>query len=71
MTKKTVTLSTEEAEIVADMIKFLRRKFPLQETTDLSQKLNIFLDQQRSKKKNESKFKPDRFAAKRPPSVRK
>lgn len=69
MSKKTVTLSLEEAKIIADLLRILRRTFPIQGTTELSQKLSIFLDQNRSKKKNEDKAKPNRPAAKRPPRI--
>lgn len=71
MTRITVTLTAEEATLVADMLKFLRRKFPIQETANLSQKLSIFLERNRRKIRNENPAKPDRPTAKRPKSVRK
>lgn len=71
MTRKTVTLSVEEAKLVANMLRFLRRTFPIPETSALSQKLSQFLDHTRRAKKNESPAKPDRPTTKRPKSIDK
>lgn len=69
MRRKHVTLTPDEAQIVVDMLKFIRKAFGIQETASLAQKINQYLADDRRQSQNETRTRKNTASAKRPKSL--